>query len=179
MINTPILVEVSVPEKIQKFREYLDYIERHFNNVQKAWQLIQDKCRNKGFRFMWDDSVWASIESDVVNHDMSKLSAEEFTQYRQYFYPCKNEVKNKDLFFSAWRHHKDNNIHHWQNWTTKCKGYAYRDSYVVMMLVDWVAMGFEFNDTAQEYYEKNKGTIDLPEWAEELMYRIFEQIYPS
>ena len=107
------------------------------------------------------------------------LTTEEFTQYRQYFYPCKNEVKNKDLFFSAWRHHKDNNIHHWQNWTTKCKGYAYRDSYVVMMLVDWVAMGFEFNDTAQEYYEKNKGTIDLPEWAEELMYRIFEQIYPS
>ena len=27
-------------DKIQKFREYLDYVERHYNNVQKAWKLI-------------------------------------------------------------------------------------------------------------------------------------------
>lgn len=34
-------------EKIKKFREYLDYIEEHYNNVQKAWALINEKCRLK------------------------------------------------------------------------------------------------------------------------------------
>jgi hypothetical protein len=42
--------------KIQKFREYLDYIEKHYNNVQEAWRLINEKCQNK-FRFIYDD--WA------------------------------------------------------------------------------------------------------------------------
>lgn len=45
--------------------------------------------------------------------------------------------------------------------------------------VDWVAMGFEFGDTARDYYEKNKEEIKLPEWAIKLMYEIFDCIYPA
>ena len=48
-----------------------------------------------------------------------------------------------------------------------------------MNLVDWIAMGFKFNDTAKGYYEKNKSGIELPEWAIELMYKIFDCIYPD
>lgn len=74
----------SVQEKIFKTREYLDYFERHYNNVQKAWKVIQEKCGND-FRFMYDDYVWNCINEDVINHDMSKLSENEFIQYRQFF----------------------------------------------------------------------------------------------
>ena len=166
-------------DKIQKFREYLDYVERHYSNVQKAWKLIDDKCANKGFKWHWDDFLWHHIDQRVKQHDLSKLSSEEFTQYRQFFYPTKDEVKDKDLFKSAWKHHKENNDHHWQNWTNENSTNPYFEIVcLVENIIDWVAMGFEFNDTAKSYYEKNKEEIKLPEWAIKEMYLIFDCIYP-
>lgn len=164
-------------EKIQKFREYLDYIERHYGNVQKAWQLIQEKCKDKGFKFLYDDFLWFTINEDVVNHDYSKLSEYEFTQYRQYFFPAEGEERNKDKFLKAWEHHKNNNLHHWQTWTTNNADSIHAEALLVMNIIDWVAMGFEFGDTAKDYYEKNKEEINLPNWAIKLMYEIFECIY--
>lgn len=164
-------------DKIQKFREYLDYVERHYNNVQKAWKLINDNCKN-GFRFISDDYVWHTIDQNVKNHDLSKLSKEEFTQYRQFFYPTKDEVKDKEQFLSAWENHKKENAHHWQNWTVNYANHPYADIFLVENIVDWVAMGFEFGDTARDYYENNKEEIKLPEWAIKDMYAIFDCIYP-
>ena len=165
-------------EKINKFREYLDYIEEHYNNVQKAWKIINDKCQNKGFRFIYDDFVWHTIDSEVKAHDLSKLSSEEFTQYRQFFFPCEGEDKDKALFKKAWEHHKANNEHHWQTWTERHEKNPYADAFLIMNIVDWVAMGIKFNDTAKDYYEKNKADIKLPDWAIELMYKVFDCIYP-
>lgn len=166
-------------DQINKFREYLDYIEEHYNNVQKAWILINEKCKNKGFRFIYDDFVWLTIDEDVKTHDLSKLSAEEFTQYRQYFFPCDNEEKNKEKFNLAWKHHKQENDHHWQTWTKKYESYPYADAFLVMNIIDWIAMGFKFNDTAKNYYEKNKNDIYLPDWAIKEMYEIFDCIYEN
>jgi hypothetical protein len=166
-------------EKIKKFREYLDYIEEHYNNVQKAWSLINEKCKDKSFRFMYDDFVWGTIDAEVKAHDLSKLSEQEFTQYRQWFFPCESETKDKALFDSAWEHHKLMNEHHWQNWTVKHTKSPYADAFLIMNIVDWVAMGIKFNDTAKDYYEKNKKDIDLPQWAVELMYKVFDCIYPN
>ncbi len=50
-------------KKIQKTREYLDYIEEHVTNVIKAWKELQDKC--KDMRFMWDDYYYFSIQDEV------------------------------------------------------------------------------------------------------------------
>lgn len=164
-------------DKIQKFREYLDYVERHYNNVQKAWDLINEKCPNS-FRFMHDDFVWGSIDANIKNHDLSKLSKEEFTQYRQFFFPTESEVKDKGQFKLAWENHKNENAHHWQNWTKNHVDNPYSDIFLVENICDWVAMGFEFNDTALSYYEKNEKEINLPEWAIREMYAIFSFIYP-
>jgi hypothetical protein len=166
-------------EKIAKFREYLDYVERHYLNVQKAWELLQDKCpRNSDFYFQADDVEWDLINDDVKRHDESKLSAEEFTKYRQWFFPAKGEERDKEQFKNAWAHHKRHNMHHWQTWT-QSDGNPYASAYLTMMIIDWVAMGFEFGDTAKDYYEKNKNVIDLPEWAVKYMYTIFDAIYPE
>ena len=163
-------------KKINKFREYLDYIEEHYNNIQKAWKLINDKCQNKGFAFISDDNLWFAIDSEVKHHDKSKLSMQEFTQYRQFFFPCENEKKDRDLFKNAWEHHKIKNSHHWQTWTMD--GYG-NDKQVAFIhnLVDWIVMGFKFGDTARDYYENNKDEIKLPKWAVKLMYEIFDCIY--
>ena len=166
-------------EKIKKFHEYLDYIEEHYTNVQIAWALINKKCRGNHFRFMYDDFVWHTIAAAVKDHDLSKLSAEEFTQYRQFFFPCEGEKKDKDLFVRAWAHHKKKNSHHWENWTKNQADDHYADAYLVLMVIDWVAMGFKCGDTAQEYYEKNKGEMKLPKWAIKLMYEIFSCVYQN
>jgi hypothetical protein len=162
-------------EKIKKFREYLNYIENHYNNIQKAWQLIKEKCKDKNFVWMYDDARFFAIQAAVENHDLSKLSAQEFTQYRQYFFPCKGEERNKKDFKAAWEHHKTNNLHHWQSWT-KSKS-QFKEVYAVEMVVDWVAMSYEFGDTAKEYYENNKDKINIPDWSIELIYEIFDAIY--
>ncbi|MTB53059.1 DUF5662 family protein [Lewinella sp. W8] len=165
-------------ERIQKFREYLDYVERHYLNVQKAWLEIKLQCNGKGFRFLDDDFVYHSIAAGVKAHDLSKLSAQEFTQYRQWFFPSEGEEKDKAAFDSAWEHHKANNDHHWQTWTKKYENHPYADAFVVEMVVDWMAMGYEFGDTPRQYYENNKDKIDLPQWAIDLMYDIFDCVCP-
>lgn len=163
-------------EKIYKFREYLDYIEEHYENVQKSWKLLQEKCKH--MNFIYDDSLFFELDAAIKAHDLSKLSSSEFTQYRQFFFPCKNEVKNKLLFNEAWEHHKINNDHHWQMWTEDDYGSnSKRELALVHNVVDWMAMGLKFGDTAKDYYEKNKENIHFPEWAIELMYEIFDLIY--
>lgn len=170
------MTERPIKEKIVKFREYLDYVERHYDNVQKAWIVIQDKCKN--MQFIYDDSIFWCFDSAIKKHDESKLSEEEFFAYRNYFYPVSGEVKNKKAFNESWEHHWKNNDHHWQNWTAQ-----YGDTHnlsselcLVHNIIDWMAMGYEFGDTAQEYYESNKDKIHLPEWAIKTMYDIFENL---
>jgi Family of unknown function (DUF5662) len=164
--------------KIQKFRVYLDYVERHYDNVQKAWGIIQDKCSD--MRFVYDDYIFNLIDTNVKNHDLSKLSQEEFTQYRQFFFPTADEEKDRELFDLAWMNHLKQNNHHWQTWTSKEFSTPYEaEIYFIENIIDWMAMGFEFGDTAQEYYENNKSKIHLPDWSIDLMYKIFDRVYPK
>lgn len=47
----------------------------------------------------------------------------------------------------------------------------------VHMVIDWMAMGYKFNDNAKIYYERNKDKIKLPEYAVVFIYEIFNRIY--
>jgi len=161
-------------ELIDKTREYLDYIEGHVMNVHKAWKELQVKCSD--MRFIYDDYVYRTIESEVERHDLSKLSEDEFVQYREFFYPCADEKKKPLGKF--WEHHKNNNQHHWENWTVTCNSDDPHEWEVhcVHMVIDWMAMGYQFGDTSQQYYEANKDKIKLPEYAVKFIYEIFERI---
>lgn len=162
-------------ELIRKTREYLDYIEEHYDNVLKSWEILQAKC--KDMKFVYDDYLYNWIGSEIIEHDISKLSEYEFVQYRKKFFPCEKEQINESLFEDAWKHHKCNNLHHWQNWTTMsmCNPNEW-EVHCVCMVCDWMAMGMKFNDTAQAYYERNKDKISIPQWAEDYMYEIFKRI---
>jgi len=168
-----------IKEKIAKFREYLDYFERHYDNVQRAWALINEKCQGNGFRFISDDFVWGSIDSSIKMHDESKLSTFEFTQYRTRWFPVDGEFQDDEEYLSAWKHHLALNEHHWQHWTKIYSDHMYGDIFLVQTVCDWMAMGVEKGDTAKSYYEKNKESIHLPEWAIKLMYEIFDCVYPE
>lgn len=166
---------------ISKTKEYLDYVERHILNVEKAWKIIKEKC--KDMRFIYDDFFYFNLEQEIKYHDVSKLSEQEFVRYREAFYPTKDEYENRngkrlDLG-KAWEHHKDNNLHHWESWTKAnlklhpCEW----EIHCAHMVVDWVAMSYEFGDTAEKFYNKNKEKIKIPKYAEDFIKEIFKRIY--
>ena len=156
---------------IEKIREYCCYIERHLRNVEASWVTLQRKC--KDMRFIYDDYVFVSIDEEVKAHDLSKFSVEEFIPYQRKFYP----VGEPEELGLAWVHHQECNPHHWQHWTAKEYGNPYAaEVHCVCMVIDWMAMGLEFGDTAEEYYEREKEKIDLPDWAVTFIGEIFERL---
>ncbi|MGB3222501.1 MAG: DUF5662 family protein [Desulforhopalus sp.] len=164
---------MKIFEQIQKTREYLNYIENHVLNVQKAWTEITHKC--KDMRFIYDDFVYNWIGGEIEEHDLSKMSEQEFVQYRKAFYPAESEGKYD--MSKAWEHHKDNNPHHWENWTKKDSNHPYEwEVHCVHMIVDWMAMGYKFGDTAEQYYESNRDKINLPDYAVDFIYEIFKRL---
>ena len=162
---------------IQKTKEYLNYIEDHYNSVQKAWKIIQEKCDEKCFPFLYDDFKFFTLDKQIKEHDLSKLSMPEFVPYRQTFFPVSPEEKEKAKtdFAMAWEHHKANNDHHWENWT-KDKSMGI-ELCVAHNVCDWMAMGMKFNDTARDYYDKNKSKMQIPEWADTMTCEIFDCVY--
>ncbi len=168
----------KILSQINKTRDYLNYIENHIWNVQKAWNLLKQKC--KDMRFIHDDWYFNSINNLIENHDLSKLSEFEFIQYRKRFFPTEKEKEigiDVKIFEKAWEHHKENNPHHWENWTKqKFKNPYEWEIHCVCMVCDWIGMSFEFGDSAQEYYEKNKNKIELPDYAIDFIYEIFKRI---
>ena len=165
---------MSLLEEIQKTREYLDYIEEHYLNVQKAWKEVKGKCSN--MRFIRDDFYFNFLDSEIKDHDESKLSEAEFVPYRNTFYPVKGQ--KKPGLGKAWEHHKEKNYHHWETWTqhSKTNNPNEWEVHCVHMVVDWMAMGYVFEDNAKEYYEKHKDDINLPHYAIEFMYKIFDKL---
>lgn len=172
--------------KIRKMREYLNYIETHYDNVQKAWGIIQDKCGD----FDEIKDLKEDIDYLIANHDASKLDSEEFEAYRVFFHPTEEEIKfckalhnaspkevYSAMFQQAWDRHKKLNGHHWQTWTQDCYDDYFTHAYVIEMICDWMAMGMVFGNNAQQYYEFNKDDIKIPADKEAFMYRIFNAVY--
>ena len=152
-------------------RTYCDYIDRHLSNVEKSWSTLQEAC--KGMRFIYDDYVWGSIDEEVKRHDLSKFSAQEFIQYQQCFVPVEGAEKRK--LGDAWEHHKSENDHHWQTWASREYGNPYaKEVHCVHMVIDWMAMGLEFGNTAESYYRDNESSIEIPDWAREFLGEIFD-----
>ncbi len=151
---------------IDKTREYLDYLEEHIENVRLAFDSLSRAC--DGMWWVGDDYTWHQLRQDIVYHDISKFSKEEFTQYRKSFFPVGKEKKDQSAFNNAWTHHKENNNHHHETLNSFPA--------IVHMVIDWTAMGYKFNGTAQEYYEANKEKIQLTDEQIKFMYEVFDKI---
>ncbi|MCP4749860.1 MAG: hypothetical protein GY866_03115 [Proteobacteria bacterium] len=151
---------------IDKSIEYLDYIEEHLENVKRAFCELSKIC--EGMWWVGDDKMWHTLRQEIIHHDLSKFSREEFVQYRDSFYPVDPSDKTNSKMEEAWEHHKLKNSHH--HGTVK----DYSD--VVHMIIDWTAMGYKFGDSAQGYYETNKDKICLSDDHKKFMYEIFDRI---
>lgn len=164
--------EMKTLELVQTSRDYLDYVERHLNNVARAFEVVEQSC--VGMKIIWDDYCYHCLLGEVKHHDQSKLGPNEFTQYRDYFYPSGEKPAPPS---EAFEHHNENNNHHWQNWTISDRQDPdYQPICCAHMVIDWLAMSFEFGDTPRQFYESNRERIQIPEWAVTMIYEMFENI---
>ena len=173
---------MSIQNVLTKYNEnlYKEYINNHRLNVQKAWDIMKNnpdciELINKNIVKSNIDFTIKALDQLIKNHDMSKYSEEEFDAYRKQFYPTSKEEKesNKENFDKAWKHHYFVNLHHWDWWYESGNMDNMSLIYVVEMICDWEAMGYQFGNTSKEWYENNKEKIHLGDrqrkFAEELM----------
>lgn len=155
---------------IAKTREYLDYLETHILNVQNAWNEVRKVVAY--WPELADDYVFHTLENDIICHDLSKFSSDEFTQYRAAFYPVDGETTDDAAFQRAWEHHYESNYHHHEHMETNRPDVMS----VVHMYVDWLAMSYVFNGTPKSFYDRNKEKIDanLSPPRRELLNKLFK-----
>lgn len=153
---------------------YTKYIEEHRENVRHAHIILVEKCKS----ILLENNIdLTQLKTNIENHDLSKYTKEEFEPYRKKFFPADGEEVDKTEFDRAWFHHYTCNKHHWNYWVGQSK--EMDPIYVVEMTIDWIAMGIKFNNSALEYYEKNKDNITLSKKAEELFYKLVNKYYDN
>ena len=164
-------------------KNYKKYIKEHQGNVRKAFEEIKE---NPIIYQRYSGEILDALWGRVLIHDESKYSDEEFIPYRKNFYPINAEEKeeNKLDFDKAWEHHWKNNSHHWQyrkNKTSFDKNNKEEVLDVLENILDWIAMGYKFNDRPYQYYENNKNNITLCEderkYLEDLIYNVIDIDY--
>lgn len=164
-------------------KKYMKYIKEHQENVRKAFEEIKE---NPVIYQRYSGEILDALWGRVLIHDKSKYSEEEFVPYRKNFYPINAEEKeeNKPDFDKAWEHHWKNNSHHWQyrkNKTSFDKNNKEEVLDVLENILDWIAMGYKFNDRPYQYYENNKNNITLCEderkYLEDLIYNVIDIDY--
>lgn len=145
----------EVTEKIKKEQEYKNYIDEHIKNVISVIHSVTLPVEYNYF----DDQ---EIKSKIRNHDLSKYSTDEFDGYRQWFYPTSNETKNKTEFDKAWKHHYENNSHHWEYWIDENGNPKEMDIYsIIEMMCDWSAMSIKFKNKLTNWYKDNKNKMKI------------------
>jgi hypothetical protein len=135
-------------------KKYIEYINFHRNNVEKARQLV-------GERLCKELNVLPNhLEKVVAAHDMSRYGSEEFEPWRQHKFPCKNCKPDEALYQLAKSHHWMMNYHHPEHW-------VYMDGtvkpmepvYIAEMFCDWISeVVFEDHEKVKEWYYKKMST---------------------
>lgn len=149
----------------QKDKEviYKNYVDCHIKLVNESYNEIVNNNNiynlllNKYFNFSKQslDSVISYLNIAIQMHDYSKYSKEEWDPYRRYFYPInENEKKAAEEDMNiAWKHHYENNDHHWEHWKNNVDKMPIRA--VIEQCADWIAMSKYFkNGTALDFYNE-------------------------
>ena len=150
-------------------KKYGEHYFAHTYYVVLAWKLIR--------RVLLDKKTISEREYKIINHlvawhDNSKISELEFKPYALGLYSQDKDTKEvHDDFKEAINIHKSSNLHHFES----LKNYKGNDwkCYIIELICDYIAMGWEFKNYLLEYYQANKESIELPkEYKEYLEYVI-------
>lgn len=157
-----------------KRKKYRKYIEEHRENIEKAfYEMVM--CPEMNWT-PWEE-LHVDLYDRVKTHDLSKYDKEEFEPYRMYYYPVDKyeKILAKKVFDEAWKHHYESNRHHWQCRTYDPDSDTMTKEQILDCLenvLDWMAMGYKFNDRPYQFYEKHKDEIKLPKIQKEYIEKV-------
>lgn len=170
-------------KKRKQEKIYKKYLLEHKKNIMRAFYELLG-CRKLSW-IMNNDDILLNLWYRVLDHDDSKYSKEEFNAYRKNYCPVNLEEKKNNLkaFEKAQQQHWDINDHHWQHRIT-WKDEDFNIKTVLACLenvIDWLAVGYKFNNRPYEYYEKHKDEITLPkkqkDFIEKIIYEGIDEKY--
>jgi hypothetical protein len=175
-----------------KSNEYNNYIETHRANVLRAFDECYLPYVDHEIESTPSDKEIEEIRNQILQHDLSKYSDEEYDAYLHKFYPdgSKSEEEIKNDFAYAWLHHLHENPHHPQYWflrndtdhsDDRALDMPYR--YVVECLCDWSSFqymtsemkpGIKPNSTAHNWYNEHKKDFEFSDNTIKLIEEILD-----
>lgn len=166
-------------------KEYEEYLSKHIENVQKGyWWMI-----NHGIIPLGTSYMRSSL--NILDHDISKRSLEEYEAYDDYFYGKEGRDEDDILvidetFDYAWLHHIHNNPHHWQYWvlleddegTYKPKALMMPEEYVYEMIADWWSFSWKDGNlkTIFDWWKEHEKKILLHPKTKKLVEEILDKL---
>lgn len=163
---------ISLLENEEKIiKDYTEYVEEHCKNIKLAYEWLEENTPEVLDEISNKEKF---IKENILKHDESKYSKEEFMPYAKYFFDGK---KNEDEFNKAWEHHYKNNPHHPEYWEGKEMSYEF----IIEMICDWMTFSIKKNNMHEliNFYE-NKAKDDkeknLNEKTKEKLDKIIEII---
>lgn len=145
------------------------YTDEHIATVKKVWEDIKLRydCMDRIYSELLDkdqqqkECFISGVDQQILHHDMSKYSVDEWEFYRRNFNPVNDEEKenNRADFEKAWEHHYTNNLHHWNWWALHNKQDKMSLNFVIEMCCDWIAMSIKFGGDALTWYKSQKNII--------------------
>lgn len=154
-------------------QEYSEYIVDHKYNVKKGFEWLKTYLPD-----MFDEDLLSSVEANILHHDDSKISNDEYDAYDDYFYG-KFYGKSKSFevvenFNRAWLLHIHRNPHHWQYWILinddPNEGEILidmPDCYIIEMICDWWSFSWKKENLKEifNWYKERKDYIKLSKYT--------------
>ena len=145
--------------------QYDRYLSQHRKNVQKGWEWLVDNLPE-----LLDNVDISKMGKQILNHDSSKNSPEEYAAYDLYFYGNSQSYAVVENFRRAWLHHIHTNPHHWQHWILvnddPDEGEILLEmplNYILEMICDWWAFSWQKKDLSEifSWYDEHQNYIKL------------------
>ncbi len=145
--------------------QYDRYLDQHRRNVRRGWEWLVDNLPD-----LFSKVDLHAMKTQILNHDASKNSPEEYTAYDRYFYGGSKSFRVVQDFRKAWLHHIHENPHHWQHWVLNNdepeEGEVILEMdyiYIIEMICDWWAFSWQKGDLSEifSWYDKRQKYIKL------------------
>jgi len=130
-------------------KDYAEYVRKHIMFVKKSFNI---RIVNITTALQLTDEEVEDLVENIMIHDRSKYSPEEWNGYRQWFFPAIGEIKDKAKFDAAWKHHYEHNDHHPEYWKKKDMPKVA----IAELICDWEAMSRNFGGNPLEYFNRDK-----------------------
>lgn len=145
--------------------QYDRYLDQHRRNVRRGWEWLVDNIPD-----LFSKVDLHAMKTQILNHDASKNSPEEYAAYDRYFYGVNKSFRVVQDFRRAWLHHIHENPHHWQHWVLNNdepeEGEVVLEMdyiYIIEMICDWWAFSWQKGDLSEifSWYDKHQKYIKL------------------